>query len=141
MTTPATPPETGRQLDRAIAEALGWRNLEPFSYWAEDYDVGPYGVHTLRGFDADGHERLLPNWQDDLNAAIRLIKELPNDWNFELTWNAHAGTWTAIIIKYVSEKKYIYTEYAAAEAIALAWLAYAATRAPATPPGGVIDNE
>jgi hypothetical protein len=67
-----------RDLDRAIAERLGWTEIEPVSYWEETY-YDTYEVHTLRGKQpgASSNDTLLPAFATDLNAAIDLLKQIP----------------------------------------------------------------
>lgn len=67
--------QDARAIDRAIAERLGWRDIEPVTYWEETY-YDTYEVHTLRGKPPgyDHADNLLPHYSADLNAAMTLAE-------------------------------------------------------------------
>lgn len=126
---PPTAGDVARDLDRAIAERLGWRNLEPYTYWAEDY-FDAYQVATLRGVDPDGREgQLLPFWSDELDAALSLVSAAQPCY-FELSYSPDRMNWRAEFAPVDNPTEYnLCHAQTPAEAICLAWLAYTATQA------------
>lgn len=64
------------ELRREIAERLGWTDIQPFSYWEEDY-YDTREVHTLRGMSPRGNaQTLVPDWPADPGAALALCLDM-----------------------------------------------------------------
>lgn len=85
--------DAGRDLDRRIAERLGWTHIESTEYWLDDpHDTSL--VQAWRGIPPRSTgEALVPCYSTDLNAAITLI---PSDQQFELS-NGLEPEWEALI--------------------------------------------
>lgn len=63
---------TPEQINRAIAQACGWRSM-PFDHWLD-----PQG--EVRGcFGAGDEQKFLPNYHGDLNATVEATKTLTED--------------------------------------------------------------
>ena len=73
---------TPEQINRAIAQACGWRSM-PFDHWLD-----PQG--EVRGcFGAGDEQKFLPNYHGDLNAMHEAEKVLMADWNLMNAYQNH----------------------------------------------------
>lgn len=68
-----------RNINREIAELLGWTELEWDSYRIETYDDILEVETWFGGRPQDGDMRPVPDYEHDLNAAITLLDTLPDD--------------------------------------------------------------
>lgn len=69
----------GRELDRKIAEMLGWSDFEEVDYFVEDYG-GYYPVHDdLEGLPPNGKYRaLIPRYSTFVDDAVLLWQDVPD---------------------------------------------------------------
>lgn len=59
--------------NRALAEALGWHNLEEHSWWIED-EYDDYRKHGFVGTRPDGStEAILPDFFGSVDACLRVL--------------------------------------------------------------------
>jgi hypothetical protein len=125
-----------RTLDRQIAERQGWHGFHTRKDWYEHPEIGPYESERLMGTDANGHEREVPAWASDLNAALDLIVNEALQERFSLCGDR--GEWEVSIAEsYASiEWLVVVTAPTPAEAVCAAYLEYTATDT-ATPGEGV----
>ena len=73
---------TPEQINRAIAQACGWRSM-PFDHWLD-----PQG--EVRGcFGAGDEQKFLPNYHGDLNAMHEAEEVLMADWNLMNAYQNH----------------------------------------------------
>jgi hypothetical protein len=126
MTQPNDPPrETAgdpRDLDRRIAERLGWHDFRSHDGWFDDPWVGPYEETYIEATDAEGHEHRLPYYATDLNTAMTLTEP----YAFKLTsvygWKGRIGYMATIDDKFGQGG--IGQATTPALAICYAWLRY-----------------
>ena len=134
---------TGREIDRQIAERLGWRSEQ---YTAESYmhhpsDVGKTYWRLWKGdkitdwyrtfeFEVWQNPEIL-NWSTDLNAAMSLVRTAQPCY-FELSYSPDRFNWRAMFtpVGRMDEMKFADAREPA-EAICRAWLAYTAATSPA----------
>jgi len=81
-----------REIDKAIASLLQWSDLYEIKTWEDNYSVGVYETTITLGTDADGHERVLPDWQSNVNAALSLVELVPATFRLQST---APGIWQA----------------------------------------------
>lgn len=59
-----------KTLNRRIAEALGWTDIEPYHFWQESND-GAYERDWFRGTTPDGSaDTMLSDYEHDLNVVF-----------------------------------------------------------------------
>lgn len=66
--------EAGRELDRVVAERVGYTEIEETTGWFDDPDVGSREETYLRGRGADGRysSERIPNYSTSVDAALLL---------------------------------------------------------------------
>lgn len=79
--------DAGREMDRIVAERLGWTEIEEQENWYEDPEVMAYQQIDLYG-RKDGSEYRVPKYSTDANAALQLDKPV-------LWWSEDDGRWLA----------------------------------------------
>lgn len=114
----------GLELDRLIAERLGWTEIEETEVFVEDFEYAGW-VARLRGRNPEGVcECYVPRFSTDLNAAWSLFTELLDTLTPRLVRMFRDNK--ASIIQNEPYVEEIVSEYGATPELAIdyAWLAY-----------------
>jgi len=83
MTAP-THTLTDIELQRRIGELSGWKDIEPDSYWYEDY-FDTREVRCLFGVSPNHGGRVpLPRWPTDEGAALRACMDVARERGYKL---------------------------------------------------------
>lgn len=88
--------QAGRELDRVIAEALGWHELKAHQYWHEDYDDQGTWFKCWQGIPPEGtelpwgtHVLKVPDFSTDANADLHLAE---GEWlEIHEGWTGHTA--------------------------------------------------
>jgi len=78
----------GPELERLIAERLGWHDLREQEIWEEDWYSDGF-FKRWRGTDPEGEDRLVPRFSLLADAAIAPVAQLDIRWRLL----AHGGRW------------------------------------------------
>ena len=64
-----------KSLNQQIAELLGWRNIETYTYWYDDSEWGGGKAEALRGTPPDDtYTKRVPDFKRDLNAVAKTLE-------------------------------------------------------------------
>lgn len=115
--------EAGRELDRLIAERLGWTRFDTMPTVLVEHD-NHIDIETLMGWKNDFYYLVVPHYSTDLNAAMTLLPTADGD-----IWSLHYGDYgdpytVAISRIKVAAPEYLGDANTPALAICRAWLAW-----------------